>query len=164
MTIVQLIAAHAQNCSSASAFFRAVVSRGVFPVSCQIQNIWKTAERHMFFHMLLSKTNVRFQSSQVLYFSIRGASRTNPLLMNDSQILNYKFRFWSNEWYINPCQGRNQKKTLWITAKYSNYNEEPAMSNLIIDGAAGGETKRRHDVTFPLLTLHRGKDRVHFST
>jgi hypothetical protein len=31
-------------------------------------------------------------------------------------------------------------------------------------GAAGGETKRRHDVTFPLLTLHRGKDRVHFST
>jgi hypothetical protein len=37
-------------------------------------------------------------------------------------------------------------------------NEEPAMKNLIIDGAAGGETKRRHDVTFPLLTLHRGKD------
>jgi hypothetical protein len=33
---------------------------------------------------------------------------------------------------------------------------------VIIDGAAGGETKRRHDVTFPLLTLHRGKDRVHF--
>jgi hypothetical protein len=28
----------------------------------------------------------------------------------------------------------------------------------------GGETKRRHDVTFPLLTLHRGKDCVHFST
>jgi hypothetical protein len=25
------------------------------------------------------------------------------------------------------------------------------MKNLIIDGAAGGETKRRHDVTFPLL-------------
>jgi hypothetical protein len=24
-------------------------------------------------------------------------------------------------------------------------NEEPAMRNLIIDGAAGGETKRRHD-------------------
>jgi hypothetical protein len=44
------------------------------------------------------------------------------------------------------------------------FNEEPAMSNLIIDGAAGGETKRRHDITFPLLTLHRGKDRVHFST
>jgi hypothetical protein len=43
-------------------------------------------------------------------------------------------------------------------------NEEPAMRNLIIDGAAGGETKRRHDVTFPLLTLHRRKDRVHFST
>jgi hypothetical protein len=43
-------------------------------------------------------------------------------------------------------------------------NEEPAMSNLIIDGAAGGETKIGHDVTFPLLTLHRGKDRVHFST
>jgi hypothetical protein len=39
-----------------------------------------------------------------------------------------------------------------------------SMRNLIIDGAAGGETKRRHDVTFPLLTLHRGKDRVHFST
>jgi hypothetical protein len=38
------------------------------------------------------------------------------------------------------------------------------MKNLIIDGAAGGETKRRHDVTFPLLTLHRGKNRVHFST
>jgi hypothetical protein len=40
------------------------------------------------------------------------------------------------------------------------------MRNLIIDGAAGGETKRRHDhdITFPLLTLHRGKDRVHFST
>jgi hypothetical protein len=38
------------------------------------------------------------------------------------------------------------------------------MRNLIIDGAAGGETKRRHDVTFPLLTLHRGQDRVHFST
>jgi hypothetical protein len=37
------------------------------------------------------------------------------------------------------------------------------MRNLIIDGAAGDETKRRHDVTFPLLTLHRGKDRVHFS-
>jgi hypothetical protein len=34
------------------------------------------------------------------------------------------------------------------------------MRNLIIDGAAGGETKIRHDVTFPLLTLHRGKDRV----
>jgi hypothetical protein len=38
------------------------------------------------------------------------------------------------------------------------------MRNLIIDGAAGGETKIRHDVTFPLLTFHRGKDRVHFST
>jgi hypothetical protein len=38
------------------------------------------------------------------------------------------------------------------------YNEEPAMRNLIIDGAAGGETKIRHDVTFSLLTLHRGKD------
>jgi hypothetical protein len=38
------------------------------------------------------------------------------------------------------------------------------MRNLIIDGAAGGETKRRHDVTFPLFTLHRGKDCVHFST
>jgi hypothetical protein len=38
------------------------------------------------------------------------------------------------------------------------------MRNLIIDGAEGGETKIRHDVTFPLLTLHRGKDRVHFST
>jgi hypothetical protein len=38
------------------------------------------------------------------------------------------------------------------------------MRNLIIDGAAGGETKRRHGVSFPLLTLHRGKDRVHFST
>jgi hypothetical protein len=35
---------------------------------------------------------------------------------------------------------------------------------MIIDGAAGGETKRRHDVTFPLLSLHRGKDRVHFLT
>jgi hypothetical protein len=35
---------------------------------------------------------------------------------------------------------------------------------MIIDGAAGGETKRRHDVTFPLLTLHSGKDRVHFCT
>jgi hypothetical protein len=34
-------------------------------------------------------------------------------------------------------------------------NEEPAMRNLIIDGTAGGETKIRHDVTFPLLTLHR---------
>jgi hypothetical protein len=43
-------------------------------------------------------------------------------------------------------------------------NEETAMRNLIIDGAAGGETKRRHDVTFPPLTLHRGKDRVYFST
>jgi hypothetical protein len=38
------------------------------------------------------------------------------------------------------------------------------MRNLIIDGVAGGDTKIRHDVTFPLLTLHRGKDRVHFST
>jgi hypothetical protein len=38
------------------------------------------------------------------------------------------------------------------------------MRNLIIDGAAGGETKRLYDVTFPQLTLHRGKDRVHFST
>jgi hypothetical protein len=36
------------------------------------------------------------------------------------------------------------------------------MRNLIIDGTADGETKRRHDVTFPLLTFHRGKDRVHF--
>jgi hypothetical protein len=35
---------------------------------------------------------------------------------------------------------------------------------VIIDGVAGGETKIRHDVSFPLLTLHRGKDRVHFST
>jgi hypothetical protein len=43
-------------------------------------------------------------------------------------------------------------------------NEEPAMRNLIIDGGAGGETKIHHDVTFPLLTFHRGKDRVHFST
>jgi hypothetical protein len=42
-------------------------------------------------------------------------------------------------------------------------NDEPAMRNLIIDGAAGGETKR-HDVTFALLTLYRGKDCVHFST
>jgi hypothetical protein len=31
---------------------------------------------------------------------------------------------------------------------------------VIIDGAAGGETKIRNYVTFPLLTLHRGKDRV----
>jgi hypothetical protein len=38
------------------------------------------------------------------------------------------------------------------------------MRILIIDGAAGGETKRRHDVTFPLLTLYGGKDCVHFST
>jgi hypothetical protein len=38
------------------------------------------------------------------------------------------------------------------------------MRNLIIDGAAGGETKRCHDVTFPLFTLYRGKDRVHFFT
>jgi hypothetical protein len=30
------------------------------------------------------------------------------------------------------------------------------MRNLIIDGAAGGETERRHDVTFPLLTLYYG--------
>jgi hypothetical protein len=35
------------------------------------------------------------------------------------------------------------------------HNEEPAMRNLIIDGAAGGETKRRHDVTFPLLTAEK---------
>jgi hypothetical protein len=35
---------------------------------------------------------------------------------------------------------------------------------LIIDGAAGDDTKIRHDVTFPLLTLHRGKDCEHFST
>jgi hypothetical protein len=35
---------------------------------------------------------------------------------------------------------------------------------VIKDGAAGGETKRRHDVTFALLTLHREKDRIHFST
>jgi hypothetical protein len=42
----------------------------------------------------------------------------------------------------------------WVTI------EEPAMRNLIIDGAAGGETKRRHDVTFLLLTLHHGKDSV----
>jgi hypothetical protein len=27
-----------------------------------------------------------------------------------------------------------------------------------------GVTKLRHDVTFPLLMLHRGKDRVFFST
>jgi hypothetical protein len=42
-------------------------------------------------------------------------------------------------------------------------NEEPAKRNLIIDGAAGGETKRRHDVTFPLLSLHSGKDRVGYT-
>jgi hypothetical protein len=30
-------------------------------------------------------------------------------------------------------------------------------SFLLIDGAASGVTKRRHDVTFPLLTLHCGK-------
>jgi hypothetical protein len=35
---------------------------------------------------------------------------------------------------------------------------------VIIDGAADGETTRRHDVTFPLLTLQHGKDCVHFST
>jgi hypothetical protein len=35
---------------------------------------------------------------------------------------------------------------------------------VIIDGAAGGDTKIRHAVTFPLLTLHRGKDRLLFST
>jgi hypothetical protein len=35
---------------------------------------------------------------------------------------------------------------------------------LIIDGAVSGVTKIRHDVTFPLSTSHRGKDRVHFST
>jgi hypothetical protein len=51
-----------------------------------------------------------------------------------------------------------------ITAAVLHCNAEPAMRNLIIDGAAGGDTKIRHDVTFPLLTLHRGKDRVHFST
>jgi chorismate synthase len=34
----------------------------------------------------------------------------------------------------------------------------------IIDGATSGMIKRRHDVTFPLLTEHREKDRVHFST
>jgi hypothetical protein len=28
---------------------------------------------------------------------------------------------------------------------------------LLIDGAASGVTKRRHDVTFPLLTQHRRK-------
>jgi hypothetical protein len=39
--------------------------------------------------------------------------------------------------------------------------DQRMLRNLIIDGAAGGEAKRRHDVTFPLLTLHRGKDRVH---
>jgi hypothetical protein len=38
------------------------------------------------------------------------------------------------------------------------------MRTLIIDGAAGGETKRLHDVTFRLLTLHRGKDCLHSST
>jgi hypothetical protein len=35
---------------------------------------------------------------------------------------------------------------------------------VIIDGGAGSETKRCHDVTFPLLTLLRRKNRVHFST
>jgi hypothetical protein len=39
------------------------------------------------------------------------------------------------------------------------FNEEPDNRR-----RAGGETKRRHDVTFPLLTLHRGNDRVRFST
>jgi hypothetical protein len=38
------------------------------------------------------------------------------------------------------------------------------MRNLRDNGAAGGEIKRRHDVTFPLLTLYRGKNRVHFCT
>jgi hypothetical protein len=33
-----------------------------------------------------------------------------------------------------------------------------------MDGAASGVTKGRHGVTFPLLTQHHGKDRVHFST
>jgi hypothetical protein len=28
-----------------------------------------------------------------------------------------------------------------------------SVNDLIIDGAAGGETKRRHDVTFPLYFL-----------
>jgi hypothetical protein len=45
-----------------------------------------------------------------------------------------------------------------ISYEWGTCNEEHAMRNLIIDGAAGGETKIRHDVTFPLLTLHRGKD------
>jgi hypothetical protein len=53
----------------------------------------------------------------------------------------------------------NLKKISLTLVKWPD-NEEPAMRNLIIDSAAGGETKRRHDVTFPLLTLHRGKDRV----
>jgi hypothetical protein len=34
----------------------------------------------------------------------------------------------------------------------------------IIDRAPSGVTKTRHDVTFPLLPYHCGKDRVHFST
>jgi hypothetical protein len=33
-----------------------------------------------------------------------------------------------------------------------------------IDGAPSRVAKRRHDVTFPLLTYRRGKDCVHFST
>jgi hypothetical protein len=37
---------------------------------------------------------------------------------------------------------------------------------LIIDGAAIGEPKRRHDVTFPLLTKHAPRKRscIYFST
>jgi hypothetical protein len=41
----------------------------------------------------------------------------------------------------------------WTQRLPNRNNEEPAMRNLIIDGAAGGETKRRHDVTFPLCTF-----------
>jgi hypothetical protein len=49
-----------------------------------------------------------------------------------------------------------QQKTVGTLRKFSELsyldgiNEEPAMRNLIIDGAAGGEIKIRHDVTFPL--------------
>jgi hypothetical protein len=51
--------------------------------------------------------------------------------------------------YIAVFQGEQYLKCIWIG------------TCVIIDGAAGGETKRRHDVTFPLLTLHHGED---FST
>jgi hypothetical protein len=71
------------------------------------------------------------------------------------------------EWHISfdlpvvckgsPCPINEPKRR--FTYKWYNYQRVKCHPNpcFIIDGAASGVTKIRDDVTFPLLTLHRGK-------